>query len=473
MRRAVFIACWLLAPSAFAAGKKVAVIEAKSKGVAVQGLERGLRAALKVNHGYVAIGADDLKKTARSMGIQSTADMGSDQLMAVAKKAGVDLLVLVRAKNEGKGLSVDMRVDATDSRGSIWSANYPLKKAKLDRVSATDMARDVRAADASGVAKKPIPAEGLQFSLDEAPAPAAAAPKSTAAQDEDENAPNVSASSAEEQRKEVAAEDQEDDEFIEPTEVDENAPKVRYIPADGRPGFVATAGLDILMRRTLMSASNGLPPRYDGVFSPGLSLHAELFPRRFKEGGTLYREFGGYVNFAYAFMPSSYIQGGTAKNFTDQYMMIEAGAAWQRVFGKQDKSPSFGVRVGFHYDQLRLANNFSLPFHATSYGAPYLGIDGEVPVMGKKLMAIGQLGIMPVAAVGSSQTAAFGGYRYVFGAQGLIGLRSILYDTLYLQAVAQLSDWAQFYSGVGASKYQNVAFNDLYPGLNISIGGCY
>jgi hypothetical protein len=473
--RAVFIACLLAGTNAFAAGKKVAVIEAKTKNVQVQGLERGLRAALKVNHGYVAMGVEDLQKIARGMGLPSTAALTSEQLLQVAKKAGIDLLVLVRAKAEGKQVTVDMRVDATDARGTIWSSSYPLKKPKLDRVAATDMARDVRAADASGAAKKDVTTGNMEFSLDEAPKAAAKpAPKATGSEDGDgeDDGGKIAESSAAEQRAEVAAEGGEDEEeFYEPTEVDENAPKIRYVPPDGRTGFVGTAGLDMLIRRTLMSAANGTPPRYDGVFSPGVTLHAELFPRRFREGGTIYREFGGYADFAYAFMPSDYIQGGVAKNFTDQYLMVEAGAVWRRVFGNQEKSPALGARVGVHYDQLTLSKG--LPFPSTSYGAPYLGVDGELPLAGKMLVLIGRLGILPVVAVGTSQTQAFGQYRYVFGLQGTAGVRSTLYNTLYLQATGQVFNYFEFYGDTGSSKFRNVNFSDLYAAFNVAIGLAY
>ena len=480
MTRVVFIACLLVGANAFAAGKKVAVIEAKTKNVQVQGLERGLRAALKVNHGYQAMGVEDLQKVARAMGMPSTSALTSEQLLTVAKKAGVDLLVLVRAKAEGKSVSVDMRVDATDARGTIWSSNYQLKKPKLDRVAATDMARDVRAADASGAAKKEITTGNMEFSLDEAPKPATTAKAGAAGavgeeddgSEDDGTGGKITQSSAAEQRAEVAAEGGEDEEeFYEPTEIDENAPKIRYVPPDGRTGLVATAGLDIRLRRTLMSANNGTPPRYDGVFSPGIALHFELFPRRFREGGTIYREFGGYADFAYSFMPSAYIQGGVAKNYTDQYLTVEAGAQYRHIFGNQEKSPALGARLAFHYDQLHLSKG--LPFPSTQYIAPYLGLDGEVPLYGKLLVLFGRVGVLPVVAVGSAQTQAFGSYKYAFGLDGRIGLRSTLYNTLYLQATGEVQNYFEFYGDTGSSKFKNVNFSDLYAAFNVAIGIAY
>lgn len=457
--------------------KRVTVIESKVKGLKVDGLTRGLGAALKVNHGYVNIAQAELYKQAKTMGI-SLDKMSADQLIAVGKKANVQLLVLVRPKLEGKQYSVDMRVVATDGRGAVWSSTHALKKAKLDRVSATDMARDVRAADAGAGGKKVAAAEDMEFALEDVQLETATKPKSEGLDFGSEGEAlaidvGEAKKDAEEARAAVAAESgEEDDEFYEPTEIDENVAQPRYVPPDGRTGLVASAGLLMVNRASLMGSSNGTPPRYQGVLSPGIFASVQLFPRRFKDGGGLLREFGGYVNGGYAFMPSAYVRNGVARNFTDQYANLQAGVMYRHVFGYQEKSISLGARAAFQFEQTSLGAD--LPFPSTSYYAPYLAGEGEIPVLGKLLVMSAQIGVMPVVGVGPASSRAFGSYKYAFGVGGKVSATSTLSDLFYLEASGFVRAYLQYYGDpAGTSDFQKVEFTDLYAGLTLSAGIAY
>lgn len=476
----VISAALLLPAAATAEQKRVAVIEAKVKGIKIEGLSRGLGAALKVNHGYVNVAQAELYKQGKSLGLSLDKNLTPAQLVQVGQKANVKLLVLVRPKLDGKQYSVDMRVMSTDTRGVVWSQNYLLKKAKLDRVTATDMARDVRAGDAGGTAQKASAGEDMEFSLEDAPLedakkkPAADAGLDFSS-DGDTATIDVGAAKkqAEEAREAVAAESgEEDDEFYEPTEVDENVVQPRYVPPDGRSGLVASAGLLMVNRVSLMGSTNGTPPRYQGVLSPGIALNVQVFPRRFKDGGGMLREFGVYAGGGYAFMPSAYIRNGVARNFTDQYLSVQGGLIYRHVFGYQEKSISVGARASFQFEQTSLGSD--LPFPSTTYYAPYLAGEGEVPVIGKYLVFSAQAGVMPVAGVGAASTRAFGRYKYAWGLGGRVAASSTINDTLYLEAAGFVRAYMQYYGEpAGSSDFRNVEFTDLYAGMTISAGVAY
>lgn len=492
----------LATTAAFAADKKALVIETKTAGF--KELARGLRVTLKQNHNYDTIKDTEFNKEARKRGVKSGAK--PEELAKIAKDMGADLVVFTFAVKGGGGWTINVQAQATDGRGTLLSQQFKAEKAKLDRATATEIARAIRQADA-GAAGEPTekpkePAGGtatdgggnMDFSLDTTPAPAD--PKAAGSQPADggmsfdmsDSAGEVSlkvapkalktgeaADESENDAAALAAEYESDDEFYEPTdELTDKEEEPRYVSPDGRSGLVLTAGFAMLIRATDTNASNGTPPHYGGILSPGVVFHAQLFPRRFKESGGIARDFGGYVRGSFTFMPSQYLAPGAqeALNYTDQMFHVDGGAMFRHVFGNQEKSIAFGAQIGVQWDQVTMTAG--QPFPTTMYISPFVAAEVEIPLYRKLAVLTARVGVLPVTGVARSQIDAFGIRKFALGVTGAVGVHSTIWnDILYLELLGTVTNYWQEYSGAGTSRFTDVAMRDVNGGFQLSAGVTY
>lgn len=478
----------LLSTQAWAVDKRAVVLETKKSGF--KDLSRGLRVTLKQNHNYASIKDSDLLGAAKRQGLGTGAKPA--QLAAVAKGIGADIVVFAYAEAvKGEGWQISVKVESTDGRGNVLNKTFRSQKNKLDRTLATEIARAIRTADATGVASTDSAGEGgLDFSLDaSAETPAAtsggdgmnfdmgggggetatdtglaikAAPKQLQAGD----------NASEEDEESAAAELENDDEFYEPSDSDSEIEEPRYVPPDGRTGLVATAGLSMLLRNTATSAANGTPPSYTGVLSPGVALGLSIFPRRFKDGGGIARDFGIFARAHITFMPSELVTGGVAQNYTDGMFGVQAGAAFRHVFGNQEKSIAFGAQLGVAYDQVNLDR--TVPFPTTAYISPFVAAELEAPLYRKLAVLVVRAGVLPVSSLSRTAIEAFGARSFAFGVTGALGVHSTLWnDALYLDVSGHVTNYWQEFSAAGTSRYTDVTMRDLVGGFTIAAGLAY
>ncbi len=478
------IAVLFIATSAVAADKRALVVETKKSGF--KDLARGLRVTLKQNHNYETVKESEFQKESKKRGISAGAKPAD--VAALAKQLGADLVVFTYATKGGGGWSISVQVQATDARGTLLSKTYKADKPKLDRTMATEIAREVRQADASGVAAAATTNE-LDFSLGDQtePAPSAATGGTDSGMSFDTGdapgevalkvAPKAlktgeAADANENDAAALAAEYENDDEFYEPTdELSDKEEEPRYVAPDGRSGLVATAGFSMLLRDTGTSALNGTPPRYSGIMSPGVAFLVQLFPRRFKESGGIARDFGGYVRGNFSFMPSEFLAPGTSQalNYTDQMFHVDAGAKFRHVFGNQEKSLAFGAEIGIQWDQVNMTAG--QPFPTTMYLSPFVAAELEAPLYRKLAVLTVRAGVLPISGVHRQQIETFGLRKFAFGVTGSIGVHSTIWnDILYLEALGYVTNYWQEYSGAGTSRFTDVAVRDTTGGFTVSAG---
>jgi hypothetical protein len=406
---------------------------------------------------------------------------------------------------------VNVLVEATDGRGTIFSQQFKAEKGKLDRTLATEIARSIRQADAGGAptpgetatdntaaTPKEEPAGGMDFALgdtttpppaDKDKAPPASAPAGDSMSfDMGDSSGEVAlkvapkalktgeaADASENDAAALAAEYENDDEFYEPTdELSEKEEEPRYVAPDGRSGLVITAGYAMMARTTFTNATNGTPPHYSGTLSPGVAFQAQLFPRRFKESGGLARDFGGYVRGTFSFMPSTFLPAGAkeALNYTDHMYHIDGGAMFRHVFGNQEKSIAIGAQVGVQWDQVDMTAG--QPFPTTMYISPFVAGEIEVPIYKKLAVLTVRAGVLPVSGVHKQQIDTFGLRKFAFGVTGGAGVHSTIWnDLIYLEVLGYVTNYWQEYTNSGNSRFTNVAMRDLNGGFQVSAGITY
>ena len=489
LRPALVLCVLFSAAVAGASDKKALILETKSSGF--KELARGLRVTLKQNHNYDTIKDAEFIKEAKKRGVSAGAK--PDQIVAVAKALGADLVVLTYASRAAAGWAVSVQVQATDGRGAILNQQFQTEKAKLDRATATEISRTIRQADAGGgdaAAKPADPGGSMDFSLDAAPSETPASKPADSGMSFDMSdasgevalkvAPKAlktgeNADASENDANALAAEYENDDEFYEPTdELSEKDEEPRYVAPDGRSGLVITAGLAMLLRNTQTNATNGTPPQYGGIMSPGVAFQLQLFPRRFKESGGIARDFGAYVRGSFTFMPSEFTpqRATQALNYTDHMYHIDGGAMFRHVFGNQEKSFAFGAQVGIQWDQVTMTDG--QPFPTTMYISPVVAAELEAPLYRKLAVLTVRAGILPVSGLHKSQVDAFGLRKFAFGITGSLGVHSTIWnDLLYLEVIGFVTNYWQEYTGAGTSRFIDVAMRDTSGGFQVSAGITY
>jgi hypothetical protein len=470
--------CFAQASIAMAADKRALVIETKKKGF--KELGRGLRVTLKQNHNYDTIKESDFLREAKKRGLGTGAK--PSQMVEVGMALGADVVVLAFAEPQKGQWNIVVKAEATDGRGAIFNQTFFAAKPKLERTQATEIARAIRAADASGQ-KAAGGGDDMSFSLDDAAAPPASEP--TAMSFDLTNpteaaelpamkvAPKQLTAGEASAANEADAAAETDDEFYEPTdELTDNEEPPRYVAPDGRSGFVGTVGLSMLARNTGASGANGTPPRYLGIVSPGVAINLSLFPRRFKEGGGIARDFGAFARAHITFMPSQFVQLGVAQNFTDTMLNLQVGAAFRHVFGNQEKSVAFGAQVGVVFDQVTMDR--SVPFPTTFYLSPLLAAELEVPLFRKLAVLTARAGVLPISGLSRQAVESFGIYKWAFGVTGAIGVHSTIWnDLVYVDVTGHVTNYWQEFTGTGTSRFTNVAVRDTVFGFSASVGVAY
>lgn len=261
--------------------------------------------------------------------------------------------------------------------------------------------------------------------------------------------------------------DQDDEE---PT--DETTRVRHYVPKDGRNALVVSGGFAALMRTTTMTATDGTPPYYQGVLSPGMAIGLSLYPWRFKDGGGALRDLGFNARLLFAWMSAAVLDAPTQPVKTDLFYSIHAGIALRHVFGEKESAVAFGAEIGVAVDAMTLSPDLLLP--PAAYVSPTATLLLEVPLANKYLVWATRAGVMPVTAVTVAQVQAYGARKMALGLDVSTGLRSTLFrDVLYAEGSAVLMNYWHDYAGRGGEGWLDVRGKDLVFGLTLSVGVTY